>query len=118
MMAESAGRLLRSIRTSTCLMIREPLLSLPGMTMFLSPSSIQFRSRGKTWCKYDFDGSIRPGALISDPESTFQNFLLFACFGTKFDGFQLDLPNFFDRKCELDESNVDRSDFEKWYICL
>ncbi|KAK3827592.1 MAG: hypothetical protein J3Q66DRAFT_393923 [Benniella sp.] len=73
--------------------------------------------RGKTWRKYDFDESIRPGALISDPESTSQKSLLFVRFGTKFVGYQVDLSNVYDRKCELDENNVNRSDFEKRYIC-
>ncbi|KAG0243406.1 vacuolar protein sorting/targeting protein PEP1 [Mortierella sp. GBA43] len=71
--------------------------------------------RGQTWQKHDFGESIRPGALISDPESSSQKFLLFVRLGTKAVGYQLDLTNVYGRKCELIENNPDRSDYEKWY---
>ncbi|KAI7818042.1 hypothetical protein BC939DRAFT_464145 [Gamsiella multidivaricata] len=71
--------------------------------------------RGKTWHKYDIDVSFRPGALISDPESTSQKFLFLVRLGNKFSTYQLDFSNVYGRKCELNENNLDRSDFEKWY---
>ncbi|KAF8985678.1 vacuolar protein sorting/targeting protein PEP1 [Entomortierella lignicola] len=71
--------------------------------------------RGKTWHKYDIDDSFHPGALTSDPESTSQKFLLFVRAGNNFVTYQLDLTNVYGRKCNLDENNLDRSDFEKWY---
>ncbi|KAF9114475.1 vacuolar protein sorting/targeting protein PEP1 [Mortierella sp. AM989] len=71
--------------------------------------------RGQTWQKYDIGDSIRPGALTSDPESTSQKFLLFVRAGSKYSTYQLDLSNVYGRKCELNENNLDRSDFEKWY---
>ncbi|KAF9904604.1 vacuolar protein sorting/targeting protein PEP1 [Lobosporangium transversale] len=72
--------------------------------------------RGKTWHKYELDDeNIRPGALVSDPESTSQKFLLFVRLGLRFNAYQLDLTNVYGRKCELNEDNMDRSDFEKWY---
>ncbi|KAF9163085.1 vacuolar protein sorting/targeting protein PEP1 [Mortierella sp. AD010] len=71
--------------------------------------------RGQTWHKYDIGDSIRPGALLSDPESTSQKFLLFVRLGDRYIGYHLDLTNIYGRKCELNENNQDRSDFEKWY---
>ncbi|KAG0203863.1 vacuolar protein sorting/targeting protein PEP1 [Mortierella sp. NVP41] len=71
--------------------------------------------RGQTWRKYEFGSNIRPGALISDPESTSQKFMLFVRTGERFIGYHLDLTNIYGRKCELNVDNVDRSDFEKWY---
>ncbi|KAF9130105.1 vacuolar protein sorting/targeting protein PEP1 [Mortierella sp. GBA39] len=71
--------------------------------------------RGQTWRKYDLDENIRPGALISDPESTSQKFMLFQRPADKFVGYHLDLSNVYSRTCELNADNVDRSDFEKWY---
>lgn len=61
------------------------------------------------------DDNIRPGALISDPESTSQKFMLFVRKDGRFVGYHLDLSNVYSRKCELNADNVDRSDFEKWY---
>ncbi|KAG9326226.1 hypothetical protein KVV02_001110 [Mortierella alpina] len=71
--------------------------------------------RGETWHRYDFGVNIRPVELFSDPESTSQTFLLFAKSGEKFAGYRLDLSRIYGRKCELNENNVDRSDYEKWF---
>ncbi|KAF9903168.1 vacuolar protein sorting/targeting protein PEP1 [Linnemannia zychae] len=71
--------------------------------------------RGQTWKQYDFGDNIRPGALISDPESTSQKFMLLVSAKDRFIGYHLDLSNVYGRKCELNVNNVDRSDFEKWY---
>ncbi|KAI1311572.1 vacuolar protein sorting/targeting protein PEP1 [Mortierella claussenii] len=72
--------------------------------------------RGKTWHRVEVDDdNIRPGALISDPESTSQKFLLFVRLGDRFMGYQLDLSGVYGRKCNLNENNVDNSDYEKWY---
>ncbi|KAF9188563.1 vacuolar protein sorting/targeting protein PEP1 [Haplosporangium sp. Z 767] len=64
--------------------------------------------------KYDLGDNIHPGALISDPESTSQKFMLIVRQGNKYVTYQLDLTRVFDRKCERND-NPDRSDFEKWY---
>ncbi|KAG0309339.1 vacuolar protein sorting/targeting protein PEP1 [Dissophora globulifera] len=71
--------------------------------------------RGQSWYQHELSDTIRPGALISDPESTSQKFLLFVRSNNEFVTYQLDLSFIFDRKCELNEDNIERSDFEKWY---
>ncbi|KAF9402884.1 vacuolar protein sorting/targeting protein PEP1, partial [Podila epigama] len=63
----------------------------------------------------DFEANLRPEALFSDPESTSQKFLLFVREDSTFYGHHLDLTRIFDRKCERNDDNLDRSDFEKWY---
>ncbi|KAF9920031.1 vacuolar protein sorting/targeting protein PEP1 [Linnemannia zychae] len=81
-----------------------------------SVSYLQYSSdRGQSWNKYDFGENIRPGALISDPESTSQKFMLFTRIGSNFIGYHMDFTNIYSRKCELNTDNLDRSDFEKWY---
>lgn len=65
----------------------------------------------------DLDENVRPAALVSDPNSTSQKFLLFVRngFGNKVTAYHLDLTKLFGRKCERNDDHVERSDFEKWY---
>lgn len=65
--------------------------------------------------KMDLEENMRPEALFSDPESTSQKFLLFARNRDTSYAYHLDLTNIFDRKCERNDNNEGRSDFEKWY---
>ncbi|KAF9426712.1 vacuolar protein sorting/targeting protein PEP1, partial [Entomortierella beljakovae] len=69
--------------------------------------------RGQTW--QEFGDNVRPVALTSDPESTSQKFLIFAHQQESYVSYHLDLTNVYGRKCDLNEGNEDRSDFEKWY---
>ncbi|KAF9211069.1 vacuolar protein sorting/targeting protein PEP1 [Podila verticillata] len=71
--------------------------------------------RGQTWNKMDLEENMRPEALFSDPESTSQKFLLFARNRDVSYAYHLDLTNIYDRKCERNDNNEGRSDFEKWY---
>ncbi|KAG0226451.1 vacuolar protein sorting/targeting protein PEP1 [Actinomortierella wolfii] len=75
--------------------------------------------RGRTWRSYQLEENIHPGALISDPESTTQRFMLFVEAASRtsrynFYAYQLDLTTLFNRKCERHDDSS-RSDFEKWY---
>ncbi|KAG0252396.1 vacuolar protein sorting/targeting protein PEP1 [Actinomortierella ambigua] len=75
--------------------------------------------RGRTWRTYQLENNIHLLALISDPESTTQRFMVFAE-ATDRDtrnsiyAYQFDLTTLFDRDCDRREDS-DRSDYEKWY---
>ncbi|KAG0328331.1 vacuolar protein sorting/targeting protein PEP1, partial [Podila humilis] len=79
-------------------------------------SHVQFSAdRGQSWNKVDLEENVHPEALFSDPESTSQKFLLFARDKASYYGYHIDLSYIYDRKCERNDNNPDRSDFEKWY---
>lgn len=87
------------------------------MRMFLeSELSSHFSRRNDI----KFDKSVRAHVLTTDPESTSRVFNLFAIDAKSEGGqqaytaFQLDFTKVQSRKCELDENDQEKSDFERW----
>ncbi|GAA5814583.1 hypothetical protein MFLAVUS_008082 [Mucor flavus] len=77
------------------------------------------KDRGDNWEKYDLGLSVRARMLTTDPESSSRNFLLIGSSvrssDSKIQAIQLDFANTFNRQCELNERDDNKSDFEKWF---
>jgi hypothetical protein len=74
-----------------------------------------------TWRRNEakLDKTVRAHILTTDPESTSRVFNLFASDVKNADSqsysvFQLDFSKVHSRKCELNENDSEKSDFERW----
>ncbi|KAG5518984.1 hypothetical protein PMAC_002515 [Pneumocystis sp. 'macacae'] len=77
-------------------------------------------NRGKNWELIDIGIGIYPQLLITAPNSKRGKFIVISNQGNTVDSsvniVSIDLSNIYSEKCVLNETNLEQSDLEKWYV--